>query len=313
MNMQASRLAPSPTGALHLGNARTFLVNWAIARKNGWTLCMRMEDLDGPRVKQGAVDECLQTLQWLGLDWDGPMLVQSNDQGPYLEAMEQLCSSGRVYPCDLSRSDIASVASAPQEGVHETPFPASLRPPTAGTPIPFDPAGENFRFMVEPGIREIDDHLLGSSRHDVHAVPGDFVVWTRRNAPAYQLAVVIDDARQGVTQVVRGEDLLPSAARQTLLYEALGLQPPEWWHLPLVLGEDGHRLAKRHGDTRVSSYRAHGIRPERIIGLLGHWCGLTTEPEEMTIEDFREGFEIDLLPSTPITMGREDDQWLRSG
>ena len=159
----------------------------------------------------------------------------------------------------------------------------------------------------------IDDHLQGPSHHDVHELPGDFVVWTRRNAPAYQLAVVIDDARQGVTQVVRGDDLLPSAARQTLLYEALGLQAPEWWHVPLVLGEDGHRLAKRHGDTRISSYRALGIRPERIIGLLGHWCGLTSEPSELTIVEFLEGFDIDLLPADPITMKREDEQWLRSG
>lgn len=313
MSTQVSRLAPSPTGALHLGNARTFLINWALARNNDWTLCMRMEDLDGPRVKQGAVENCLQTLLWLGLDWDGEMLVQSRELGPYLDAMEHLCQSGKVYPCDLSRSDIASVASAPQEGAHETPFPAALRPPTAGSSITFNPGGENFRFMVHPGSTRVDDHVQGPSNHDVHELPGDFVVWTRRHAPAYQLAVVIDDARQGVSQVVRGDDLLPSAARQTLLYEALDLKTPEWWHVPLVLGDDGHRLAKRHGDTRLSSYRALGIPRERIIGLLAHWCGLTSGPAEMTIEEFRDGFDIDSLPGNPVTMRREDEQWLRSG
>jgi glutamyl-tRNA synthetase len=158
----------------------------------------------------------------------------------------------------------------------------------------------------------IDDAFAGSVCMRPFEEVGDFVVWTRRGGPSYQLAVVVDDARQGVTEVVRGDDLLPSAARQALLMEWLGLPLPRWWHLPLVVGPDGRRLAKRHGDTRLASYRAAGVRPERIVGLLGAWCGVTAAPEEMSSADFLRRFSIDTLSGSPVTFTEDDHAWLEA-
>ena len=141
---------------------------------------------------------------------------------------------------------------------------------------------------------------------------GDFLVATKAQLPAYQLAVVIDDHRAGVTDVIRGDDLLPSTARQKLVADALGLPPPpRYFHVPLVLGPDGHRLAKRHGDTRVAAYRALGIAPERIVGLLAHTCGLTDRPTPWSAADFRDAFDWKRLPPTPCTLTPEHDAWLR--
>ncbi|MCH2148428.1 MAG: glutamate--tRNA ligase family protein [Phycisphaerales bacterium] len=307
-----SRLAPSPTGALHLGNARTFLVNWAMARQRGWRLLMRIEDLDGPRIKSDAAAQTIDTLRWLGLDWDDDVLVQSDDLSPYINAAESLCAAGSAFHCNLSRAEISAAASAPQQGVHETTFARHLRPAHAGEPCAFDEATANIRFLVPETTLSIEDGFCGTTQHDVAGCPGDFVIWTRRGCPAYQLAVVVDDARQGVTDVVRGDDLLASAARQELLARALDLPSPHWWHLPLVLGEDGHRLAKRHGDTRIDTYRTLGVPPERLLGLLACWCGLTERPQELTIAEVLERFDLDRLPRVPVTMTGEDDRWLRS-
>lgn len=312
MPTPTSRLAPSPTGSLHLGNARTFLVNWALARSRGWKLLMRMEDLDGPRIKAGAAEETLDLLSWLGLDWDEEVLTQSDDLRPYREVMVELCSKGLAFPCQLSRSEIESAASAPQEGARDTAYPSRLRPGTAGTPVPFEDDGSNYRFLVPEGELEIVDQFAPHRRFDIATSTGDFVVWTKRGTPAYQLSVVVDDLRQGVTDVVRGDDLLESAARQALLYNALGCDAPRWWHLPLVRGEDGHRLAKRHGDTRLTRYREQGTTPDRIIGLAACWCGFIEEPREMNSSMFLECFDLDRLDREPVTMQPGDDQWLCS-
>lgn len=305
-----SRLAPSPTGALHLGNARTFLVNWALARQGGWRLVMRIEDLDGPRVKPEAVTGVLDTLAWLGIDWDGEVLVQSTDLDPYRLAMRKLADAGLVYKSNESRKEIEQAASAPHQGDHEVRFGAELRP-TDQALYRFDDETSGYRLVVDDRELMIDDAVMGRQVVCPAKEVGDFVVWTKRGTPAYQLAVVVDDARQGVTDVVRGDDLLPSAGRQRLLYEALGLREPQWWHLPLVLGPDGKRLAKRHGDTRVDAYRKADVPPERVIGLLAWWCGATDELGEMTAEGFLQAFDVTRLKRTPITFGEDDDRWLR--
>lgn len=327
-----SRLAPSPTGALHLGNARTFLVNWAIARKRRWRLVLRIEDLDTPRIKPGAADDVLRTLEWLGIDWDPWLadgrridtLVQSEDLEPYRAAMRSLAARGRAYPCQLSRAQIEAAASAPQEGAHDIPFPAELRPPGAGTPVDFDALDAardgaeppNWRLIVPPGSIRFEDHFAGPQGFDPSRIVGDFVIWTRRRQPSYQLAVVVDDHRQAVTQVVRGDDLLDSAARQLLLYRTLGLRPePEYTHLPLVRGHDGKRLAKRHGDTRLERYRAMGVPAEAVIGLVARWCGIGSPhaaPEPMTAERFMSALDLSTIPAEPVTFTHEDDQWLLS-
>lgn len=314
-----TRLAPSPTGALHLGNARTFLINWAMARRAGWRIVLRIEDLDGPRVKPGSAEQIISTLRWLGLDWDGEPLVQSRDLTPYVEAMRSLARRGLVYPTELSRAarDAGGEASAPQAGSHEAAFPASLRPADWPRSRAFEPEiGASplaWRFATPPGAVAFVDGFAGQQAIDPSETVGDFVVWTKLGVPAYQLAVVVDDARQGVTQVVRGDDLLDSAARQRLLSRALGLKPePSYVHVPLVLGADGRRLAKRHGDTRVETYRAAGVRAERVVGLVAYWIGVCARREEMTAVDFAERFDLSLVPRGPVTFTPEDDTWLRS-
>lgn len=307
-----TRLAPSPTGALHLGNARTFLVTWALARRRGWRIVLRIEDLDGPRVKPGAIEETIETLAWLGMDWDEGPIVQSHDLGPYREAMRRLASAGLAYPSELTRTEIEAAASAPQEGVHETAFPASLRPPAAALgPRAFDREDMNWRLVVQAGAVEVEDEVMGRVSVDPSVSVGDFVIWTKRGQPSYQLAVVVDDARQGVTRVVRGNDLIDSAGRQVVLYRALGLSPlPGYAHLPLVRGSDGKRLAKRHGDTRVSAYRAAGVSSERIVGLVAGWSGMERRP--ISAREFAGALDLRRIPRADVIFGPEDDAWLRN-
>jgi glutamyl-tRNA synthetase len=311
-----TRLAPSPTGALHLGNARTFLINWALARRQGWRINLRIEDLDGPRVKPGVIDATIETLRWLGIDWDEGPLIQSHDLGPYRAAMQRLAHAALAYPSEHTRSQLEELAaaeavSAPQEGSHEVPFPASLRPPLAASD--FAPGDVNWRFAVPDTEVAFDDAFAGPQSFRPARSIGDFIVWTKRAQPAYQLAVVVDDARQGVTHIVRGNDLIESAARQLLLYRALGLAPePTYTHLPLVRGQDGRRLAKRHGDTRLEHYRGRGVPPERIIGLLASWSGLLPpdRPEPLSAPDFAAALDLRKIPPSDVIFTPENDAWL---
>ncbi|OAB59225.1 hypothetical protein AY599_02625 [Leptolyngbya valderiana BDU 20041] len=305
---QKTRLAPSPTGALHLGNARTFAVNWILARRHGWAIAMRIEDLDGPRVKPGAIDQTLDILAWLGIDWDEGPVIQSQHLDPHVEAMQALAAGGMAYPCELTRGEIAAAASAPHAG---DGAPAAVARPVPLVPAPFTDRETNWRFATPEGDVEIDDAFLGRSRINPAAEAGDFVIWTKRGMPAYQLAVVVDDARQSVTQVVRGDDLLESAGRQALLYQALGLSPtPIYTHLPLVLGPDGRRLAKRHGDSRLVAYRARGVPIERIWGLLASWSMPEQPRVAMDAAEFAERFDLDTMPRGPARFTPEDDAWL---
>lgn len=313
MTNLVTRLAPSPTGALHLGNARTFLLTWAIARQRGMRIIMRIEDLDGPRIKPDSAQQCLDLLSWLGIDYDGEIVVQSHDLQPYRLAMQRLAQQRLVFRCDLTRKEIEQAASAPHAGEHETRFPPELRPREDQDALwTFGDERANYRLLVPDRVLTIDDAIAGTVMFNPSKEIGDFVIWTRRGVPAYQLAVVVDDARQGVTHVMRGDDLLPSAARQSLLYEAFGAMPPNWMHFPLVVGEDGRRLAKRHGDTRLTMYRDQGVPAERVIGLLASWCGLEGGRAEISSQDFLARFNLDTLPRCPITFTPEDHAWLLS-
>lgn len=312
MSRPTTRIAPSPTGALHLGNARTFLVNWAMARQSGWKIVYRIEDLDTPRVKPGAIGQTTEILTWLGIDWDEQAPLQSENTKPYQQAMEMLAEQSMVYPCTLSRKEIAEAAGAPHAGEHEPRFDPILRP--AEIPRSFTEAATNWRFITPETTVSFDDRFAGPiSRNPAHTV-GDFIVWTQRSQPAYQLAVVIDDHRQGITEVVRGDDLIDSAARQLLLYRALNLAPePTYTHLPLVRGTDGRRLAKRHGDTRLAHYKDRGVPPERIIALLARWSGIRNAGDFLTAKDFANRFRLDTMPRGDLTFTPEDDQWLIEG
>ncbi len=308
MTTHTTRLAPSPTGALHLGNARTFLVNWALARRNGWRVLLRIEDLDTPRVKPETIGHTRDILAWLGLDWDDEAPLQSLDLRPFSQAMRTLADAGRTYPCERSRSDIERAASAPHAGEGESRMPPELRPSIACRP--FDRPDTNWRFVCPPGEVRFRDGFAGPQATNPGADVGDFLLWTRRGSPSYQLAVVVDDARQGVTQVVRGDDLIPSTGRQLLLHRALGLRrEPAYTHLPLVRGGDGRRLAKRHGDTRLAAYRDAGVRAERIVALLARWSGLDAS-RAVSAAEFAGAFRLDTMPAGDVTFSPEDDRWL---
>lgn len=265
---RTTRLAPTPSGALHVGNARTFLVNWALARHEGWRIVMRLEDLDLGRVRSGANEAALEDLRWIGIDWDGAPEIQSIDLEPYRERLRTLARGGAlVFPCDRSRSEIRTAASAPHAEDGETRFPPELRPP-GPWPTTIDSWERNHRMRIDPAPEVVTDEFLGRFVFNPGLEIGDMVVWTKLGVPAYQLAVVVDDARQGVTDVVRGDDLLASAARQQVVARALGLESPRWWHVPLVYDAESKRLAKRHGSHSLAAIRAAGIPASQVIA----WC-----------------------------------------
>lgn len=288
------RYAPSPTGLLHLGNARTALIAWLQARALGGAFVMRLEDLDRPRCVPGASEAILDDLRWLGLDWDeGPELggphapyVQSERTAIYEEALARLAAQGRVFDCYCTRGEIAAAAAASASAPHG---PADDGPRYPGTCRALSPesaaarraAGRKpaLRFRVEPGIQRFVDGIAGPVALDVAATVGDFVVRRADGIHAYQLAVAVDDGLMGITHVVRGDDLLGSTPRQLLLLEALGLPAPAYLHVPLLLGPDGARLSKRAGDTTLRHYREHGVRAQRLVAELARSAGLTSERE----------------------------------
>lgn len=279
------RLAPSPTGDLHLGGAATFLVAWLDARSRGGTLVMRMEDLDTARVLPGSERGLIDDLRWLGLDWDegpdegGPVgpYRQSERLDRYEHALDLLGRRGLTYLCDCSRAEIARAASAPHEGEEGPRYPGTCRP--LGLERRAFRRPPAVRFAVPPGASaSFVDGVHGAQRQDVDAVVGDFVLRRGDGVVAYQLAVVVDDLAMGVERVVRGADLLGSSARQMVLAGALGGEPPSFAHAPLLLGPDGARLAKRAHGVPVREQRAAGRSPDEVVGALAHAIGLSDDP-----------------------------------
>ncbi|MEM9416329.1 MAG: glutamate--tRNA ligase family protein [Planctomycetota bacterium] len=322
-----TRLAPSPTGALHLGNAFAFLINWALARKLGWRVVLRIEDLDTPRNKPGSDQLTLDLLGELGLDWDEGPHYQSADLSPYRDALEQLRTQGDIYPCNATRKQVEQAMSAPHASDQERRYPGpekiaqalrDLGDKPMPTPVAQDvPLLEDdtyaWRMRVPDAHVAFHDTLRGPQTINVQQHVGDFVVATKAGHPAYQLAVVVDDARQGVTQVVRGDDLLPSAARQVLLYQRLGLvdRLPAYTHLPMVHTPDGRRLAKRHHDAQLTRYMDAGTDPRRLVGLIAYWAKLQAERRPISAVELAEMIGIDRLSTDPITYTDEDEAWLQ--
>jgi glutamyl-tRNA synthetase len=315
--VRITRLAPSPTGALHLGNARTFLVNWLLARQNGWRIILRIEDLDGPRIKRGADQQAIDDLRWLGIDWDEGPIYQSQRRSLYLAAENRLLDQGDAYFCICTRKDVEAAASAPHAEDGSALYPGTCR--NKGFNQDFVQAllhggrPPAVRFKHIPRLVQFDDIVAGPQSFDVSRQIGDFVIAKGDMLPAYQLAVVVDDADMGVTHVVRGSDLLDSTARQLLLYEHLQLgTPPMYYHLPLVIGPDGRRLAKRHGDTRLATYRDAGVPAGRVLALLASWSGIEGVGEEVaTASDLVGRFDLARLPRTPIVFDPSGDAALR--
>jgi glutamyl/glutaminyl-tRNA synthetase len=274
------RLAPSPTGLLHLGHASTFLTASARARDAYGTLILRNEDLDQQRTRPEFYDAMLEDLRWLGVRWqEGPDVggpyapySQSKRHASYLIAFQQLRNAGFIYPCSCSRRDLALAANAPHENDEDDPiYPGTCRP-LPGPPesylrnLPSSHSAVNWRFQVpDDEIIAFNDQHFGPQQFIAGRDFGDFLVWRRDGVPSYQLACVVDDAAMRITEVVRGADLLKSTARQILLYRALGLEIPAWYHCPLVTDATGERLAKRHDALSIRTLREQGKRPQDLM------------------------------------------------
>lgn len=310
------RLAPSPTGAQHLGNARTYLLAWLSARARGGKIILRIEDIDSPRIKSWASEQAIVDLYWLGLDWDeGPDVggphapyVQTARQDLYESALAKLRMLGLVYPCCCSRTDIAEAASAPHVGSEGPIYPGTCAGWKVGDPIP-DSETICWRFRTQDASMTVEDAVAGRVEMNPHWALGDFPVTRKGGATAYQLAVVVDDAEMGVTEVVRGNDLLNSAFRQRQLSAALQLRGPQFCHVPLVVGGDGRRLAKRHGDTRLSWYREQAVRPEEIVGWAAYTAGLIERDEAVSATELLQTFAgkfqwSDISKETVVLEGR---------
>ncbi len=296
------RLAPSPTGAQHVGNARTYLLAWLSVRSRGGTIRLRIEDIDSPRVKPGAVDGIYRDLEWLGLDWDGAVEIQTHRRSLYEEAFRKLQASELVYPCTCSRSDVERAASAPHLE-HEGPiYPGTCAHRSVADAVHL--RDQPFAWRLRTGDRRFawTDGFAGPLDRSLRELGGDFVIWKSSGTPAYQLAVVVDDAAQGITEVLRGDDLIPSTPRQLLLYELLKLPAPSFAHVPLVVGVDGRRLAKRHGDTRLSALRDAGVAAPALLGLLAWSCGFCAEPTPITALELLASFSLQKVPPKPFVL-----------
>ena len=258
------RFAPSPTGRLHLGNLRSALLGWLAARAANGRFLLRIEDLDPDRSKAAHVDGIYEDLELLGLDWDGEVLFQSKRADVYRAALEQLTRGGRVYPCTCSRAEVARAASAPHVGEEGPIYPGTCRSGAAPKPG----RAPSLRFRVAPGVVRFVDELCGAFEQDVEHAVGDFLVQRADGVASYQLAVVVDDAASGVTHVLRGDDLLSSTPRQLQLCDALALPAPRYAHVPLLLQEDGKRLAKRDQSATLRALRESGKAAADVRALL---------------------------------------------
>ena len=294
------RFAPSPTGPLHLGNLRTALLAWLFARSAGARFFLRVEDLDRSRVRPGIEEAQLSDLRALGLDWDGPVVRQSERLGLYEDAISRLDAEGLLYPCYCTRAEIRAAASAPHGISAVDLYPGTCRGLTVKERADREAAGRPpaLRIRTEGTRRAFEDRLLGRQEAGLD----DFVVRRNDGAPAYQLAVVVDDAAQGIGEVVRGNDLVDSTPRQVLLYHALGFTPPAYAHVPLVLGPDGRRLAKRHDAVTLAGRRTLGERPLEILGWMARSIGLAEPAETVTPEKLLARFSV-------ANLAREDTVW----
>lgn len=285
--MYRGRLAPSPTGHLHLGHARTFWAAQARARASGGTLVLRIEDLDGPRCRPEFTAAICEDLRWFGLvcdegpDVGGPLApyVQSARMELYHAAFTRLRDAGYLFPCACSRRDIAAALSAPHAGDEEPVYPGTCRGRTAENAV----GGRcSWRFRVPDGEAiTFTDAWQGAQSFVAGRDFGDFIVWRHDGLPSYQLACVADDAAMSVTEVVRGADLLVSTARQLLLYRALGLPVPAFCHVPLLTDEKGERLAKRHAALSLRALRAAGAEPAALRAGWPDFTGPVSAPSTL--------------------------------
>jgi glutamyl-tRNA synthetase len=298
------RLAPSPTGGLHLGHARTFLIAWLAARHADGRAILRIEDLDATRSRADASEGALVDLRWLGFDWDegpdvggpGAPYVQSQRSSFYEAVIAQLKATESIYPCTCTRADIERAASAPHPEDEGPNYPGTCAHRAVSDASALADHPFAWRFRVAPGAVVWDDLFLGPMELDPSRAGGDFIVGRQGVGPSYQLAVVADDAGMGVNQVIRGNDLVSSTPRQILLYRRLGWPRPRFGHVPLAIGGDGRRLAKRDGSLKLATLRDAGVDPRRLIGCLVHTCGWSSSIIPSWPADWIDRFDPASIP-----------------
>lgn len=293
------RFAPSPSGRLHLGNLRTALLAWLFARSGGGRFLLRIEDLDRARSKPEHERLQIEDLRRIGLDWDGELLHQSVRTERYREALEELRHDGRVYPCWCTRAEIRAAAEAPHGPLPEGFYPGTCRRLGDRERAERERSGRPaaLRLDARAAQVEFEDRLHGR----VTGTVDDFVLWRGDDTPAYQLAVVVDDSDQGIREVVRGDDLLDSTPRQIELARLLGLAPQRYAHVPLVLGPDGARLAKRHGSVTLEQRD-----PAEALSWMAASLDLGEPRERVTPHQLLERFDPDALPREPTTFATEE-------
>lgn len=315
------RLAPTPSGYLHLGNARSFLLAWLWARHEGGRVIMRVEDIDRSRCRTILREAGLADLEWLGIDWDaGPHAgdpPSEYDQHTrfelYREHLQKLVDPGLAYPCVCSRKDIAQASSAPH-GDEGAVYPGTCRDRWRSFEHAKQESGVEpaWRFRWNDVAVHFDDEVVG----DVTIAPstlGDFVLWRRDDLPSYQLAVTVDDALQSVTQVLRGRDLSTSTARQLVLYSALELTPPsQWAHVPFVQDASGRRMAKRDSDLALIHLRETGVAPERVIGFCAWSAGLIDKLEPVAANELVGEFSLARITKEDFIVTDEHIAWLHA-
>jgi glutamyl-tRNA synthetase len=281
------------------------LLAWLSIRSQGGRMALRIEDLDSTRTRSETVGGALADLRWLGLDWDDGPYVQSQRMAAYESSLERLKASELVYPCTCTRADIERAASAPHAEDEGPTYPGTC---SGRKVVDAESLGDRpfaWRFRVPEGLVAWHDLVLGEQRLDPRRLGGDFVVARSGVGPSYQLAVVHDDATMGVTEVIRGDDLVPSTPRQILLYRALGWNPPAFGHVPLAVGPDGRRLAKRDGSIKLASLREAGVDPHRLVGWLARSCGWAESGDAIPPSDLVDKFDLSALPSEPWVVGPE--------
>ncbi len=301
----SGRYAPSPTGPLHLGNLRTALIAWLVARLASEPFILRMEDLDLPRVKPGSSEQIIADLHWLGLDWDeGPDIggpaapyEQSARDSFYQQAFQQLLDEGLIYPCYCSRKDIQQAVSAPHSHEHGPTYPGTCRDPEMRADMErrHPDKAAAWRYRVPARTIEFEDRIVGPVRQRLDNEVGDFVIKRADGLFAYQLAVVVDDGLMGITDVIRGADLLDSTARQIELFETLAYPVPNFWHVPLMVDAAGARLAKRDGSDSLAQWQQQGKRAEDLIGHLAWSAGLIDNDSAISAQELLQTLTLERL------------------
>jgi glutamyl-tRNA synthetase len=307
MTAVRTRFSPSPTGALHLGGAHTALFNWLIARRYGGIFILRIEDTDKERSQERFVTEILDAMTWLGLDWNEGPYRQSERLPIYHDHIKRLVERGAAYYCNCPPQDLEARRQAALAKGEKPRYDGHCRELNL-------PAGPNtaVRFKTpKTGVTHWDDRIKGAIAFDNQELD-DLVLQRADGIPTYNFAVVVDDITMGVTQVIRGEDHIPNTPRQLVIYEALGVTPPQFAHMPLMLGKDRAKLSKRHGAVSVTAYREQGYLPQALVNYLARLGWSHGDQEIFSRDELIKYFSLDHVTKSPGVFDEEKLQWLNS-